>query len=66
MTEEDLRDVRVYIFPAICGNGSHAAGWFNLKQATFPSFEKEGWTRQQTKYREATFEGADGREARAR
>ena len=42
MTEEDLRDVRVYIFPAICGNGSHAAGWFNLKQATFPCYVDSG------------------------
>jgi len=42
VTEEDLRDVRVYIFPAICGNGSHAAGWFNLKQATFPCYVDSG------------------------
>ena len=29
-------------------------------ERTFPLLEKEGWTRHQTRYREATFKGADG------
>ena len=31
-----------------------------LKTSDIPLLEKEGWTRHQTRYREATFEGADG------
>ena len=31
-----------------------------MKTINIPLLEKEGWTRHQTRYCEATFEGADG------